>query len=76
MHEADRNCGWPTSKHMKNANVFIDVDLTLVDANGSLLDGAKEGLLALRAAGCHLFLWSSVGAEYCRKVAECCTAAE
>jgi hypothetical protein len=29
---------------MKNANVFVDVDLTLVDANGKLLDGAREGL--------------------------------
>src|SRR5258708_5383309 len=55
---------------MKNANVFVDVDLTLVDANGKLLDGAREALLALKDAGCHLFLWSSVGADYCRKVAE------
>ncbi len=55
---------------MKNANVFIDVDLTLVDANGKLLDGAKEALIALQGAGCHLFLWSTVGADYCRKVAE------
>lgn len=55
---------------MKNADVFIDVDLTLVDANGKLLDGAREALLALKKAGCHLFLWSSVGADYCRKVAE------
>jgi hypothetical protein len=29
---------------MKNANVFIDVDLTLVDANGKLLAGARESL--------------------------------
>ena len=55
---------------MKNANIFVDVDLTLVDANGKLLDGAREGLLALKEAGCHLFLWSSVGADYCRKIAE------
>ena len=55
---------------MKNANVFIDVDLTLVDANGKLLEGAQEALLALQNAGCHLFLWSSVGADYCRKVAQ------
>jgi len=55
---------------MKNANIFIDVDLTLVDANGRLLDGAKEALMRLKDAGCHLFLWSSVGVEYCRKVAE------
>src|ERR1017187_2147935 len=56
--------------HMKNANVFVDVDLTLVDANGKLLAGAKEALLVVKDAGCHLFLWSSVGADYCRKVAE------
>src|SRR5437588_12535591 len=55
---------------MKNANIFVDVDLTLVDANGKLLDGAREALLALKSAGCHLFLWSTVGANYCRKVAE------
>src|SRR6266481_2864184 len=55
------------SKHMKNANIFVDVDLTLVDASGKLLDGAREALLALKKAGCHLFLWSSVGADYCRK---------
>jgi hypothetical protein len=54
---------------MKNANVFVDVDLTLVDANGKLLDGAREGLQQLRDAGCHLFLWSTAGANYCRKVA-------
>jgi phosphoglycolate phosphatase-like HAD superfamily hydrolase len=55
---------------MKNANVFVDVDLTLVDANGRILAGASEGLQQLKEAGCHLFLWSSCGAEYCRKVAE------
>ena len=55
---------------MKNANVFIDVDLTLIDANGRLLEGAREACVALRDAGCHLFMWSSVGAEYCRKVAQ------
>ena len=54
---------------MKNANIFIDVDLTLVDAQGRLLDGARESLQRFRDEGCHLFLWSSVGVEYCRKVA-------
>ena len=43
---------------MKNANIFVDVDLTLVDANGKLLDGAREALQRLRDEGCHLFLWS------------------
>ena len=54
---------------MKNANVFVDVDLTLVDANCKLLDGAREALSQLRDCGCHLFLWSTCGSEYCRKVA-------
>ena len=54
---------------MKNANVFVDVDLTLVDAQGRLLPGAREALQRLRDAGCHLFLWSSVGIDYARKVA-------
>lgn len=54
---------------MKNANIFIDVDLTLVDAKGRLLDGAREALQRFRDEGCHLFLWSSVGADYARKIA-------
>jgi hypothetical protein len=54
---------------MKNANIFIDVDLTLVDANGKLFDGAREALERLRDKACHLFLWSTVGPEYCRKIA-------
>ena len=54
---------------MKNANIFIDVDLTLIDSNAKLLDGAREALQLLRDAGCHLFLWSTVGREYCRKIA-------
>jgi hypothetical protein len=53
---------------MKNANIFVDVDLTLVDAGGKLLPGAREALQRLRDEGCHLFLWSTGGAEYCRKV--------
>ena len=55
---------------MKNANIFVDVDLTLVDANGKLLPGARQGLQRLRDEGCHLFLWSTCGADYCRKVAD------
>ena len=55
---------------MKNANVFVDVDLTLVDANCKLLGGAREALQRLRDEGCHLFLWSTGGADYCRKVAQ------
>lgn len=54
---------------MKNANVFVDVDLTLVDANQKLLPGATEALAKLRDKGCHLFLWSTNGANYARKIA-------
>ena len=55
---------------MKNANIFVDVDFTLVDANGKLLEGAREALQRLRDQGCHLFLWSSCGPDYCRKIAQ------
>ena len=55
---------------MKNANVFVDVDLTLVDANRNLLAGAKEALTTLKDKGCHLFLWSTNGAEYAQKIAQ------
>jgi len=54
---------------MKNANVFVDVDMTLEDANQKLLPGAPEALTRLRDKGCHLFLWSTNGAEYARKIA-------
>ena len=54
---------------MKNANIFVDVDLTLVDANKNLLAGAKEALNELRDKGCHLYLWSTNGAEYAGKIA-------
>jgi phosphoglycolate phosphatase-like HAD superfamily hydrolase len=54
---------------VKNANIFIDNDLTLVDEQGRLLEGVREALQRFQGEGCHLFLWSSVGVEYCRKVA-------
>ena len=54
---------------MKNANVFVDVDLTLVDADQKLLPGAPEALARLREKGCHLYLWSTNGEEYARKIA-------
>lgn len=54
---------------MKNANIFVDVDLTLVDANGKLLAGAIEALSKLKSKGCHLFLWSTHSADYGRKMA-------
>ncbi len=59
----------PLYAFVKNANIFIDVDLTLVDAQGRLLDGAREALQRFVDEGCHLFLWSSVGVDYARKVA-------
>ena len=55
---------------MKNVNIFVDVDLTVVDEQQRLLPDAVEGLLTLREAGCRLFLWSTGGAEYCRRIAE------
>ena len=55
---------------MKNANVFVDVDLTLVDANGKMLSGAPEALSKLQDKGCHLFLGSTNGAEYAHKTAQ------
>ena len=55
---------------MKNANVFVDVDLTLIDANGRVLDGAIESLWQLKDRGCHLFLWSTAGMEYARSTAQ------
>jgi len=54
---------------MKNANIFVDVDLTLIDANGKMLPGAGEALTKLRDKGCHLFLWSTNGTDYARKIA-------
>jgi hypothetical protein len=38
---------------MKNANIFVDVDLTLVDASQKLLPGATGALTRLRDKGCH-----------------------
>jgi len=59
------------SDAVKNANIFIDVDLTLVDAQGRLLEGAREALVRLRDEGCHLFLWSSVGMDYAARWQVC-----
>jgi len=55
---------------MKHANIFVDVDLTLVDADRNLLAGASEALTRLKDKGCHLFLWSTNGADYAKKVAD------
>jgi hypothetical protein len=54
---------------MKNANIFVDVDLTLVDANRNLLAGATEALAKLKEKGCHLFLWSTNGMDYAQRIA-------
>ncbi len=54
---------------MKNANIFVDVDITLIDVNGRLHAGAAEALAKLKDKGCHLFLWSTNGADYAKKVA-------
>ena len=55
---------------MKNANIFVDVDLTLVDANGRMLPDASGALAKLKDRGCHLFLWSTNGADYARATAQ------
>jgi hypothetical protein len=55
---------------MKNVNIFVDVDLTLVDAQQVILPGALDAMKVLYDAGCHLFLWSTGGCAYCRQIAE------
>jgi phosphoglycolate phosphatase-like HAD superfamily hydrolase len=55
---------------MKNANIFVDVDQTLIDENGKMLTGATEALTKLKEKGCHLFLWSTNGADYAKTVAK------
>ena len=49
--------------------ISIDVDLTLINANGELLPGAVEGLKALKSKGYSLTLWSYGGEEYASSVA-------
>jgi hypothetical protein len=53
---------------MKNVNIFVDVDLTLVDQNGALLPGALEALRQLHKRGCHLYLWSTRGVDDVRSL--------
>lgn len=55
---------------MTNVAVYVDVDLTLVDEHQRLKPNAWEGLLTLREAGCRLFLWSTNGSDYSRRIAE------
>ncbi|HEY5042364.1 MAG TPA: hypothetical protein VIK53_10210 [Verrucomicrobiae bacterium] len=56
--------------------ISIDVDFTLINANGELLPGAVEGLNALKDKGYLLTLWSYGGEEYARSIARkhhlCC----
>jgi phosphoglycolate phosphatase-like HAD superfamily hydrolase len=54
---------------MKNVNIFVDVDLTLVDHNQNLIPGAREALQRLVDNGCHLFLWSTAGQKYAAGIA-------
>lgn len=54
---------------MKNVNIFVDVDLTLIDASGQTVVGAPAGVRRLKEAGCHLFCWSTGGGEYAEGVA-------
>ena len=42
-------------------NIFIDVDYTLLAANGSLRPHARELLMRLREAGHVAYVWSGVG---------------
>lgn len=50
--------------------ISIDVDLTLINENSELLPGAIEGLIALKAKGYLLTLWSYGGEDYARSVAQ------
>ena len=51
-------------------NISIDVDGTLVDAEGQILPGAKEAVVALNSAGFALTIWSLAGATYAKAVAK------
>jgi hypothetical protein len=49
------SCDRQAEHGMTNANIFMDVDLTLVDAEGRLLDGAREKLQSSKDSDCHLY---------------------
>jgi hydroxymethylpyrimidine pyrophosphatase-like HAD family hydrolase len=58
---------------MKQQIVFIDVDDTLVRSVGTKripMPSVIAQVRRLYASGAALFLWSSGGADYCRKTAE------
>lgn len=48
--------------------VFVDVDLTLVDAHGKLRLGVKEALKELRSYGYEIYCWSAGGKQRALKV--------
>ena len=56
--------------------ISIDVDLTIVDENETLLPGVVEGLNALKDKGFMLTLWSHGGEDRARMIARkhnlCC----
>jgi phosphoglycolate phosphatase-like HAD superfamily hydrolase len=58
-----------TARLLKNVNIFVDVDLILVDGSGKPIDGAAAGVRRLKEAGCHLYVWSTGGREYAESVA-------
>jgi hypothetical protein len=58
-------------RRMKNVNIFVDVDLTLVDEREVLMEGV-EALRKLRARGCHLYVWSTRGVEGAREIVKRC----
>ncbi len=54
---------------MRNAIIYIDVDLTLVDHNGREIEGAAEMVRELGRQDSRLYLWSTAGKKYCEQVA-------
>jgi hypothetical protein len=55
-------------RRMKNVNIFVDVDLTLVDEREVIMSGAVEALRRLKERGCHLYVWSTRGVEGAREI--------
>lgn len=56
-----------------NKTIFVDVDDTLVRSFGSKqvpMGHVIESVKRLAASGAQIFLWSSGGAEYCKRIAE------
>jgi|GEM_PF-3508617 len=54
---------------MSVRTIFIDVDLTLINADNELLPGARKGLEWLKnSKGYKLVCWSAGGEEYARRI--------